>query len=428
MQLPYDFPRASVQPLIRPWIPKWRLEDLALWGGPPAFPEPLHVGRPNIPDRRRFFERLEDILDRRWLTNNGLYVQEFERKVAAMLGVKHCVAVCNATVGLQVAAQALGLEGEVILPSFTFVATAHALRWLGLTPVFCDIQPDTLTLDPDRIEELITPRTSGIVGVHVYGSVCDVDRLEALAAHHKLSLMYDAAHAFRCSREGRMVGGNGQAEVFSFHATKVLGTFEGGAVTTNDDEVDRKLRRAISFGLNREDEVVAIGTNAKMPEVSAAMGLTALESLDEWLAINRSNYAAYREKLEEIPGVSIIPFDGPESRNYQYVIIRVDEERAGLSRDTLVEALRAENVLARRYFHPPCHLMKPYRPSASGEPATLPVTERVSSQVAALPTGTAVGPSEIQQVCQLIRLCVEHGREIGERILLRNRVPALPTA
>lgn len=422
MERPFDPSPADLQPVVRPWIPKWRLEDLAVWGGPPAFPEPLHVGRPNIPDRRRFFERLENILDRRWLTNNGLYVQELERKVAERLGVKHCVAVCNATVGLQVAAQALGLEGEVILPSFTFVATAHALRWLGLKPVFCDIRPDTLTIDPDRVEELITSRTSGIVGVHVYGNVCDVPRLESLASRHKLSLMFDAAHAFGCAHEGRMVGGNGQAEVFSFHATKVLGTFEGGAVTTNDDEVARKLRRAISFGLNRDDEVVALGTNAKMPEVSAAMGLTALESLDEWLAINHANHAAYREKLAEIPGVSILPVDGRQGRNYQYVIIQVDEERAGLSRDALVEALWAENVLARRYFYPPCHWMEPYRPAAGGDVPTLPVTEQISVRVAALPTGTAVGPSEIQQVCQLIRLCVEHGREVNRRVAARQRV------
>jgi len=427
MERPFDPSPADFQPVVRPWIPKWRLEDLALWGGPPAFSEPLHVGRPNIPERRRFFERLDGILDRRWLSNNGLCVQEFERRIAERVGVRHCVAVCNATVGLQVAAQALGLKGEVILPSFTFVATAHALRWLGITPVFADIHPDTLTLDPDQIEPLITPQTSGIMGVHVYGNVCDVGRLEELAARHHLSLMFDAAHAFGCSRQGRLTGGGGQAEVFSFHATKVLGTFEGGAVTTNDDEVARRLRRIINFGLNREDEVVDIGTNGKMPEVSAAMGLTALESLDEWLAVNRANYETYREELAGVPGVDVVAYDDNERRNYQYVVIRVDQERSGLSRDDLVEALRAENVLARRYFYPPCHRMEPYQASGANHQPSLPVTEDVSARVAALPTGTAVGAEGIRQVCQLIMLCVEHGQEISRR-LTAGRDGSLPRA
>jgi dTDP-4-amino-4,6-dideoxygalactose transaminase len=402
------------------WIPKWRLEDLALWGAPPAFGEPLHVGRPNIPDRRRFFDRLEDVLERRWLTNNGLYVQEFERRVARFLEVRHCVAVCNATVGLQAAARALGLAGEVILPSFTYVATAHALRWIGITPVFCDIRPDNYTLDPAQVEGLITPRTTGILGVHVYGNACAVTELEDLASRHKLALMFDAAHAFACSHQGRMIGGGGCAEVFSFHATKVVGTFEGGAVTTNDDEVAARLRRVISFGFDGEDEVVEIGTNARMSEASAAMGLAGMDSLGEWLADYRANYEIYRQELAGIPGVDLLLYGGAEKRNYQYVVIRVEEERAGLSRDALVEALRAENVLARRYFYPPCHVMEPYRSDHAGRSHMLPVSEHIASRVIALPTGTAVGPEEVRQVALLIRLCVDNGREISRRLAARR--------
>jgi dTDP-4-amino-4,6-dideoxygalactose transaminase len=413
------------QPRARGWIPKWRLEDLALWGAPPAFSEPLHVGRPNIPDRKAFFRRVEDILDRRWLTNNGPYVQEFERRVGEYLGVRHCIAVCNATVGLEVAARALGLSGEVILPSFTFVASAHALRWVGITPVFCDVRPGAYTLDPGKVEELITPRTTGILGVHVYGNPCDVRDLEAIASRHGLHLYFDAAHAFGASHAGKKVGGFGEAEVFSFHATKMLGTFEGGAVTTNRDDVARRLRLARGFGLDESDEVVGLGTNAKMSEVCAAMGLTGLESIEDWLAIDRRNYEAYREGLADIPGITLLPFDGNELRNYQYVVVEVDRDVAGLSRDDLVTALGAENVLARRYFYPPCHQMEPYRASASGSAPALPVTEAVSARVAALPTGTAMGVSEVRQVCQLIRLCVQHGRQVGTRVLGRGRGRAI---
>jgi dTDP-4-amino-4,6-dideoxygalactose transaminase len=232
--------------------------------------------------------------------------------------------------------------------------------------------------------------------------------------------MFDAAHALGCSHEGRLIGGSGQAEVFSFHATKVLGTFEGGAVTTNDDEIARRLRRIINFGLNREDEVVDIGTNGKMPEVSAAMGLTALESLDEWLAVNRANYETYREELAAVPGVDLVAYDDTEKRNHQYVVIQADQERSGLSRDDLVEALRAENVLARRYFYPPCHRMDPFRSPGSNHQPTLPATDSLSARVAALPTGTAVGSEGIRQVCQLIMLCVEHGAEITRRLVARR--------
>ena len=213
------------------------LDEMAVFGGAPAFAEKLHVGRPNIGDRDRLLERINDMLDRRWLTNNGVYVQEFERRVAEILGVKHCIAMCNGTVALEIAIRALGLKGEVIVPSFTFVATAHALQWQEITPVFCDIDPPTHTLDPARVEELITPRTTGIIGVHVWGRPCDVERVGGDRPSARSQLLFDAAHAFGCSHHGRMIGGFGDAEVFSFHATKFFNTFEGGAVVTNDDDL-----------------------------------------------------------------------------------------------------------------------------------------------------------------------------------------------
>jgi dTDP-4-amino-4,6-dideoxygalactose transaminase len=275
---------------------KTKLEDLALLGGPAAFAETLHVGRPNIGNRQRLLTRINDMLDRRWLTNHGVYVAELEQRLAEYLAVKHCIAMCNGTVALEIAARALGLSGEVIVPAFTFVATAHALQWQEITPVFCDVDPQTHNLDPHRIEALITPRTTGIVGVHVWGQACDVDALTAIARRHDLRLMFDAAHAFGCSYGGRMIGNFGDAEVFSFHATKFFNTFEGGAVTTNDDALAAKIRLMHNFGFAGLDNVIYIGTNGKMSEVSAAMGLTGLESLEEFIAVNRRNYQHYHQQ------------------------------------------------------------------------------------------------------------------------------------
>ena len=259
---------------------KRSLSELAIFGGSPAFDETLHVGRPNIGDRARLLARIDDMLDRRWLTNRGPFVQELETKLAALLGVRHVVAICNGTVALEIAARALGLTGEVIVPAFTFVATAHALQWQEITPVFCDVDPATHLLDPARVEAMITPRTSGIVGVHVWGQACNVEALAEIAQRRGLRLIYDAAHAFACSHGGQMIGNFGDAEVFSFHGTKFFNTFEGGAVATNDDDLAQRIRLMTNFGFTGFDTVVTIGINGKMSEVSAAMGLTGLESLD----------------------------------------------------------------------------------------------------------------------------------------------------
>ncbi|HRV80987.1 MAG TPA: aminotransferase class I/II-fold pyridoxal phosphate-dependent enzyme, partial [Planctomycetota bacterium] len=221
---------------------------LGLFSGTPAFAEPLHVGRPNLPDRERLHERLDEILDRRWLTNNGPLVQAFERRLSLFFGVKHCIAMCNGTIGLEIMIRAAGLKGEVIVPSFTFVATAHSLQWQGIQPVFCDVDPDTHSLDPKRVEELITPNTTGILAVHTWGRVAEVEALQELADRHGLVLLFDAAHALGCSSKGRMVGSFGAAECFSMHATKVLNCFEGGAVTTDDDELAERIRFMRNFG------------------------------------------------------------------------------------------------------------------------------------------------------------------------------------
>lgn len=386
---------------------KSSVSELAVNGALPAFPEPLHVGRPNLGDRNRFYERLDAMLDRRWLSNNGPYVQELEVRLADMIGVKHCIAMCNGTVALEIAIRALELKGEVILPSFTFVATAHALQWQEITPVFCDIDPVTHTIDPACIEMMITPRTSGIIGVHLWGRPCRIEQLEEVAAHNNLKLLFDAAHGFGCSFRGRMLGNFGNAEVFSFHPTKFFNTGEGGAIATNDDTLARKIRLMKNFGFSgRHDEVIYVGTNGKMSELSALTGLTNLESIDTFVAANVENYEVYSQELKDIPGVSLISYDRQERCNCQYIVLEIDEHVTGITRDRLIAILRAENVLARRYFYPGCHQMEPYRSYFPHARLVLPETERLVRRVLTLPTGTAVGPDEIREICHIIRIAV----------------------
>ncbi|MDD2852002.1 MAG: DegT/DnrJ/EryC1/StrS family aminotransferase [Desulfuromonadaceae bacterium] len=385
---------------------KDRIEKLALFGGVPAFPEKLHVGRPNLGDREQFLARVNGMFDRNWLTNNGPLVEEFEQKLATMLGVRHCIALCNATVALEITTRALDLQGEVIVPSFTFVATAHALQWQGITPVFCDIDPLTHTIDPACVEKMITPRTTGIVGVHLWGRPCNIESLQEIADRKNLKLMFDAAHAFGCSHRGKMIGNFGQAEVFSFHATKFFNSFEGSIVATNYDGLAEKIRLMKNFGFSGYDNVVYIGTNGKMTEICAAMGLTGLESLDKVIETNRRNYHNYGKELDDVPGVRPVVYDESEKCNFQYVVFEVDEEEAGISRDLLVEVLQAENVMARRYFYPGCHRMEPYRSYFPHSHLLLPNTEMLVTKVISLPSGTAVGGDEISTICRIIRTAV----------------------
>lgn len=395
---------------------KQKISSMALFGGSPYFSEKLHVGRPNIGDRSRFIERINGILDRSWLTNNGECVQEFEKRLAEFLGVKHCIAMCNATVALEITIRALGLTGEVIVPSFTFVATPHSLQWQEITPVFCDIDQHTHTIDPASIAKMITPRTSAIIGVHLWGQPCDVEGLAAIAKRHNLRLMFDAAHAFGCSHRGQMIGGFGDAEVFSFHATKFFNTLEGGAVATNNDDLAAKIRLMKNFGFAGFDNVIYIGTNGKMNEVSAAMGLTGLESLEDFIALNFRNYQLYQHELSDLAGVRMITYDESEKCNYQYIVLEIDEAITAISRDQLLKVLQAENIVARRYFYPGCHKMEPYRSYFPHAGLLLPETERLVNRVMLLPTGTVVGSEEIAGICGIIRFALAHGEELRGKI------------
>jgi len=336
--------------------------------------------------------------------------------VAEREGVRNCIAMCNGTVGLEIAIRAAGLSGEVIVPSLTFVATAHALEWQQITPVFCDVDPKTYTLDPRQVEARITPKTTGIIGVHLWGRPCDVEALARVAAEHRLRLLYDAAHVFDTTCLGRAIGGYGDAAVFSFHATKFFNTFEGGAVVTNDDELARTMRLMKNFGFAGYDNVIHVGTNGKMSELSAATGLTGLETLQEVVTVNRENFHAYQDALAGIPGITLLDYDERERCNFQYVVLDVDPRAASITRDDLVTVFWAENVLARRYFYPGCHRMEPYRTRFPDAGRHLPATERLVERTLTLPTGTALDTAGVRRVTDLMAFAVRHGRAITERL------------
>lgn len=385
---------------------------LAVLGGQPAFDAPYHVGSPNIGDRQHLMARIEALLDNRRLTNRGPLVQEFEQRVADIVGVRHCVAMCNGTVALEIVSRALSMRDEVILPSLTFVATAHALQWQQITPVFGDCKPGTHHLDPARIEALVTPRTSGVLPVNVWGRPCDIDGIISVAGNRGLPVVFDSAHAFGCSYKGRMIGGFGNAEVFSFHATKFINCFEGGAVVTNDDDLAEAVRLMQNFGFSGRDQVTYVGTNGKMTEVEAAMGLTSLDAMDAFVERNRQNYEAYRAGLQVVPGVELVEYDERERCNYQYIVVEVDERITGIGRDEIVQALAAENVDARRYFYPGCHRMEPYRSYFPNAGMLLGNTEAVLDRVITLPTGTAVSPEVAAAIAGLLGRIVEQGAAV----------------
>jgi dTDP-4-amino-4,6-dideoxygalactose transaminase len=407
---------------------KTTVDELALLGGAPAFPEKLHVGRPNVGDRQAFLDRVAGILDRRWFTNAGPLVAEFEARIAGICGVRHCIAMCNGTVALEIATRALGLKGEVIVPAFTFVATANALQWQEITPVFCDVDPRTHNIDPGQVERLVTPRTTGVVGVHVWGRPCAVDALAELCARRNLTLLYDAAHGLGCSSRGRRLGGFGSVEVLSFHATKIVSTFEGGAIVTNDDVLATKIRFMKNFGFSNYDQVDHLGINGKMPEISAAMGLTGLDSFGDFVSANRRNHERYGRELAGVPGLQLVAYDDADTPNYGYVVVEVDEAVAGLGRDVLYRALHAENVLARRYFYPGVHRMEPYRSLFPHASLLLPETEALVRRVLVLPTGASVSESEVSGVSSLLRLLIGQADEVRARLQSRRAAPAVSPA
>lgn len=360
----------------------------------------LHVGAPNVGDKARFLKRIEQMFDANRLTNNGSLVQEFERHLEAKLGVSNCVAVSNATIALDISARAMGLTGEVIVPSFTFIASAHALMWAGLKPVFCDINRFDFTMSVEDVKAKVSSETSAILGVHLFGRPCDISSLEKIAADNDIKLFFDAAHAFGSTYKQVPIGSFGSCEIFSFHATKFCNSFEGGVIATNDDELADKCRLMRNYGFAAMDKVVCLGINGKMSEISAAMGLTNLESAEDFVKKNYLNYKLYQELLADTDSIDLIEYDEMESYNYQYVVLMVGRT-SSIDCGRLIKTLHSEGIRARRYFWPGCHKQAPYNTLLPAP--DLPVTDDVAGRLISLPTGTHVGEDDIRRIVKIIQ-------------------------
>lgn len=369
---------------------------------------PITVARPDLPSLDEFLPVLREIWASRRLTNNGPFHQRFEQALEAYLGVPHVSLFANATLALLVAQQALDLRGEVITTPFSFVATAHSLLWNRLRPVFVDIDPVTLCLDPRRVEAAITEHTSAILPVHVYGTPCDTRRLEELAREHGLKLLYDAAHAFGIDDGGGSLLRHGDASVVSFHATKAFNTFEGGAVVCHDAGLKQRLDRMKNFGFAGEVSVVATGINAKMNEFQAALGLAQLGRFDASLRKRAAVAARYRQRLAPLVGLRCLPQADVARDNHAYFPVFVDEAFA-LGRDALHEHLKAQGVLTRRYFYPLITEFPMYREFASRGEAHLPVSHDVARRILCLPIYADLALADVDRIVAMIERAEEAG-------------------
>ena len=384
----------------------------AILGEAPTFAHPLGIVRPLLPSLASIQDRLERAMVSGQLTNNGRYVRELEEKLIDYFGVKHVIPVSNATVGLMILVRALGEHGEVILPSFTFSATPHAIVWAGLKPVFADILPDTYTLDPASAVQLVNAKTVAIMGVHIYGHPCEIDELQVLADRHQLPLMFDAAHAFGSRYKERRVGSFGQAEVFSFHATKIFPVGEGGAITTDDDELAERLRLLRTFGDPGDENTHLPGLNAKMQEFNALIGLENLKVIDQHVEHRRAVAGVIQSELADVPGLDFQTQRPYVYSNYQNLSLLVDDDLFGLNRDQLFLALKAENVNARKYFYPPLHQHDAYTNMPDLVRHELPVTEDISDRILCLPIYSDMSESLAEDMCTIIKRVHTHAHAI----------------
>jgi dTDP-4-amino-4,6-dideoxygalactose transaminase len=362
----------------------------------------IFVTRPSLPPLIEFDKYLKDIWQNKKITNNGKYHQEFEIKLCNYLGVKYCSLVANGTLGLVLSLQALRITGEVITTPFSFVATTHALHWNGITPVFCDISTETLNINPEKIEALITPRTTAILPVHVYGNPADVDRIQEIADIYGLKVIYDAAHAFGVKVNGDSILNFGDVSVLSFHATKIFTTFEGGAIITNDEKIKHRIDFLKNFGFANEVTIVGPGINGKMNEFQAALGLLQLMSIDEKINQSKRIVEYYREKLADVPGIRFLKDFKNTRHNYSYFTILIDKADYGCDRDAVYELLKQNNIYARRYFYPLISQIPSYRGLSSASSSNLSVAELITKQVLCLPLYPDLDLKDVDRICNLI--------------------------
>lgn len=363
----------------------------------------IFVTRPSLPPLEEFTDYLSEIWNSKQLTNDGPFHREFEKKLAEYLGVKYLSLFSNGTLALITALQTLRITGEVITTPFSFVATTHALHWNGITPVFCDIEPCSFNLDPERIEAAITPKTTAIMPVHVYGNPCNVKRIQEIADTYGLKIIYDAAHAFGVKVNNQSILNFGDLSVLSFHATKVFNTFEGGAIICHDEKTKQRIDFLKNFGFADEVTVVAPGINAKMNEFQAALGLLQLKYIDKEIEKRKEISKKYREGLSGISGIEYLSDIKNIKHNYQYFPILIDKKTYGKNRDEVYEFFKEKNIYTRRYFYPLISQFPTYRGLQSAATSNLPIAERIANEVLCLPFYSDLDFSTLNEIIDCLK-------------------------
>jgi dTDP-4-amino-4,6-dideoxygalactose transaminase len=389
------------------------IDKPAILGGPKEFSTTIPVGQLYFPPWDEYVSAFEKIFHRQYYTNQGPLVSELEERLADYIGVKHAICVTNMTIGLIILAEAMALRGKVILPAFTFVASAQSLRWVGLEPLLCDIDINTHQIDSTKIEALISDEVSAIMGVNLWGGACDIAALESIANQHNISIYYDSAHAFGVKSGGQYIGLNGEAEVFSFHATKILNATEGGCISTNNDRLATRIRNIRSSYGVREKVSVDRTANGRMSEAQAAVALYNLSGIDSVISRNKKLYAIYQDKINNIPGITLYQPSNVDKTNYQYVVCMVDKSKYGLDRDQLLNCLRHENVYARRYFFPGLQKTPPLVNQNCESVGVLPNTEKICSEIMQLPIGALVDSEKVERICGLLASFKSHSEELA---------------
>lgn len=367
------------------------------------FDQPIYVTRPLLPDLRNLSRKLEDIWQNQWLTNNGPQHMQLEHRVREHLKVPLLSLFNNGTIALITACQSLRVSGDVVTTPFTFPATPHVLTWNGVQPIFCDIDPVTMNIDAAKIESLITPRTTGILAVHVFGTPCDVAAIQDVADRYGLSVIYDAAHAFGVEIEGTGIGNFGDISMFSFHATKLFHTAEGGALTFADPNLKPRIDLLKNFGIKNEEEVVMPGINGKMNEIQAALGLTLLDIIEEERSKRARLSDLYRRLLDGVEGITLLRESPDVRKSHQYFVIRINEMLFGKSRDDVYERFKQFNVFTRKYFYPLCSDYTCYRQLPSSDPLKLPVAHAVVNEVLSMPLYGGLRPEYVGRICDILK-------------------------
>ncbi|UPA31419.1 DegT/DnrJ/EryC1/StrS family aminotransferase [Terrisporobacter glycolicus] len=372
------------------------------------FKEPIYVTRPLLPSLDQVYSQLQEVWNSKWITNNGPKHKELESKLKEYLKVDNAVMFSNGTLALELGLKSLDISGEVITTPFTFPATVQALDRNGLTPVFCDIEDKTLNIDASKIEKLITDKTSAILAVHVFGNPCNVEKIKEIADKYNLKVIYDGAHAFGSHINGKSIGSYGDMTMFSFHATKLFNTIEGGCLVFKDNKLYEKLNLLKNFGIVSPEKVVISGTNAKLNEVQAAVGIEVLKIVKGERKRRKYIKKLYENGLCNIPGIEIVNKLDDENASYQYFTIEIDEDKYGISRDELHIELKKYNIITRKYFYPLCSEFEWYKHLPSTKKENLPVSHEVVKKVLSMPYYGELNIEDVNQICEIIRYIYDY--------------------